>query len=79
MKNFLLTIWYLPLRLWYNYKSWRYEQKCIKYFGAKPEKVYVSKEAYDKLVEIINKPPDPEQVEKLKKFLSMKSPWDEEE
>ena len=79
MKNFLLTIWYLPLRLWYNYKSWRYEQKCIKYFGAKPEKVYVSKEAYDKLVEIINKPPDPEQVEKLKKFLSMKSPWDKEE
>ena len=79
MKNFLLTIWYFPLRLWHNYKSWRFEQKCLKHFGMRPQKMYVSQEAYDKLVEIINKPPDPEQSEKLKKFLSMKSPWDEGE
>lgn len=45
----------------------------------RPQTMYVSQEAYDKLVEIINKPPDPEQSEKLKKFLSMKSPWDKEE
>lgn len=30
----------------------------LKYFGAKPEKIYVSKEAYDELVRRINEPPD---------------------
>jgi hypothetical protein len=70
MKNFLLT-------LWYKYKSWQYERKCIKYFGAKPEKIYVSQEAYDKLIERINAPPDPETVEKLKKLMNRNAPWDE--
>jgi uncharacterized protein (DUF1778 family) len=45
----------------------------------KPQKMYVSQEAYDKLIEIINRPPDPETVEKLKKLMSRKAPWDEEE
>ena len=72
MRNFLLS-------LWYKYKSWRYERKCIKHLGMKPQKMYVSQEAYDKLIEIINRPPDPEVVEKLKKLMSRKAPWDEEE
>jgi hypothetical protein len=70
MRNFLLS-------LWYKYKSWRYERKCIKHLGMKPQKMYVSQEAYDKLIEIINRPPDPETVEKLKKLMSRKSPWEE--
>jgi hypothetical protein len=70
MVNFLLS-------LWYKYKSWRYERKCIKHLGMKPTKMYVSQEAYDKLIEIINRPPDPEVVEKLKKLMSRKAPWDE--
>jgi hypothetical protein len=70
MRNFLLS-------LWYKYKSWRYEQKCLKYFGAKPETIYVSQEAYDKLIEIINRPPDPEQIESLRKLMNRKAPWDE--
>jgi uncharacterized protein (DUF1778 family) len=44
----------------------------------KPQKMYVSKEAYDKLVKVINTPPNPETVEKLKKLMSRKAPWDEE-
>ena len=72
MRNFLLT-------LWYKYKSWQYERKCIKYFGAKPETIYVSQEAYDELVRRINEPPDPEQIESLRKLLQRKSPWNEEE
>ncbi len=68
--NFLLT-------LWYKYKDWRYERKCIKYFGAKPEKVYVSKEAYDELVRRINEPPDPTVVERLKQIMSKPAPWDD--
>jgi hypothetical protein len=70
MRNFLLS-------LWYKYKSWQYERKCLKYFGAKPETIYVSQEAYDKLIEIINRPPDPEQIESLRKLMNRKSPWNE--
>jgi hypothetical protein len=79
MKNFLLTLWYLPLRLWYKYKDFQYERRCLKYFGAKPETIYVSKETYDFLIEKINAPPDPEQIESLKRILQRKSPWSEEE
>jgi hypothetical protein len=71
MKNFLLT-------LWYKYKNWRYERKCIKYFGAKPEKVYISKEAYDELVRRIKEPPDPAVVERLKEIMTKKAPWDDD-
>jgi len=70
MRNFFLS-------LWYKYKSWRYERKCIKYFGAKPETIYVSKEAYDELVRRINAPPDPEVQERLRKLLQRPSPWNE--
>jgi len=76
MKNFLLTLWYFPLRFWYNYKSWRYERKCIKHLGMKPQKMYVSKETYNFLIEKINNP-DPEQIESLKRILQRKSPWDD--
>lgn len=69
MKNFLWS-------LWYRYKEWRYERKCIKYLGMKPQKMYVSKETYDFLIEKINNP-DPEQIESLRKLLQRKSPWDE--
>ena len=68
----------LILSLYYKYKSWRWERKCIKYFGAKPETIYVSKEAYDELVRRINEPPDPEAVEKLRKLMNRKAPWDEQ-
>jgi len=69
MRNFFLS-------LWHKYKSWRYERKCIKYFGAKPETIYVSQRDYDALVEKINNP-DPEQIESLRKLLQRPSPWNE--
>ena len=69
MKNFLLS-------LWYKYKEWEFERKCLKHLGMKPQKMYVSKETYDFLIEKINNP-DPEQIESLKKLLQRKSPWDE--
>jgi hypothetical protein len=70
MRNFLLS-------LWYKYKSWRFQRKCIKYFGAKPETIYVSQDAYDELVRRINEPPDPESVEKLKRLMNRRAPWDD--
>jgi hypothetical protein len=71
MRNFLLS-------LWYKYKHWRYERRCIKYFGAKPETIYLSQRDYDALVERINNP-DPEQIESLRKLLQRKTPWNEEQ
>jgi len=68
--NFLLS-------LWYRYKEWRWERKCIKHLGMKPQKIYVSKEAYDALVEAINVPPDPENMEKIRRVLERKAPWDD--
>lgn len=56
-----------------NYQ-WAFEQYWGK--GAKPEKVYVSKEAYDTLVERLNEPP--QYNENLAKLLQRKAPWDEE-
>ena len=71
MRNFFLS-------LWYKWKNYQYERKCIKYFGAKPEKIYVSQEDYDILVEKINTP-DPEQIESLRKLLNRRAPWDKEQ
>jgi len=69
MKNFLLSIWY-------RWKEYQYERKCIKHLGMKPQKMYVSKEAYDFLIKKI-KNPDPEQIESLRRILKYKAPWDE--
>ena len=70
MRNFFLS-------LWYKWKSYQYERKCIKYFGAKPETIYVSKEAYDELVRRINEKPDPKVIERFKEILNRKAPWNE--
>jgi hypothetical protein len=70
MKNFFLN-------LWYDYQSWRYERKCIKYFGAKPEKIYLSQRDYDELVRRINEPPDPKVMERFREILNRRAPWDD--
>lgn len=57
-----------------NYK-WEFEKFWGR--GAKPERIVVSKEAYDALMERINNP-DPEQIESLKKLLNRRAPWDKE-
>jgi uncharacterized protein (DUF1778 family) len=44
----------------------------------KPQKMYVSKEAYDALIKAINEPPDPERIARFKEILNKKAPWDEE-
>lgn len=66
------------LNLWYKYKDWRYERKCITHLGMKPQKMYVSKEEYDALVEIINRPPDTKVQESIRKLLERKAPWDDD-
>ena len=56
-----------------NYK-WEFE----KFWGKgsyPPEKTIISKEAYDKLVEKLNEPP--QYNEKIARVLQRKAPWDE--
>lgn len=64
--------------LWYRYKEWRYERKCLKHLGIKPTKMYVTKEQYDALIKRINAPPDLESMAKIRKVLERKAPWDNE-
>lgn len=64
--------------LWYKYKEWRFERKCINYLGMKPTTIFVSEEQYDALIEAINKPPDPEVLERFRQIMSKKAPWDDE-
>jgi hypothetical protein len=70
MRNFFVS-------LWRDYKSWRYERRCLKYFGCKPETIYISKEAYDEIQKRLAEPPDPKSIEKLKQLLERRAPWDE--
>jgi hypothetical protein len=71
MRNFL---WSLLIK----YKNWSYDRKVMKYFGCKPEKIYLSQEDYDKLAEKLNAPPDPEVQERLRKLLDREAPWDKQ-
>ena len=50
------------------------DDKWMTYFGAKPEKMYVSQEAYDELVRLINEPPKFKQT--LYDLMSKKTPYD---
>jgi len=58
-----------------NYK-WEFEKFWGK--GAKSEKIVLPAKDFDALVERLNEPSDPEQIESLKRILQRKSPWDEE-
>lgn len=60
-----------------RWRYWQYERKCLKYFGAKPETIYLSKEDYDSLVKRLNEPPDPESISRLKEIMQRKPPWEE--
>ena len=53
------------------------DDRWMTYFGAKPEKVYVSQETYDELVRRINEPPDPKVVERVRELMQKPAPWDD--
>ena len=42
-----------------------------------PERIVVSKEAYDALVERLNQPSDPKVVERLKEIMAKPAPWEQ--
>jgi hypothetical protein len=70
MRNFFVS-------LWRDYKHWRYERRCIKYFGSKPETICIPREDFEELQKRLAEPPDPKTIEKIKQLLERRSPWDE--
>lgn len=69
MKNFILS-------LWYRYKDWEYERKCIKHLGMKPTKIYLSQRDFDSLQERLSEPPKFNQ--NLYDLMNRKSPFEDE-
>lgn len=61
-----------------RWRHWQYERKCLKYFGAKPETIYLPKENFDALVQRLNEPPDPETIKRFKELMNRTSPWKNE-
>jgi hypothetical protein len=56
-----------------------YVYKFEKYWGEgsyPPEKIILSKQNYDALVDRLNEPPDPEVIKGIRKLLDRKAPWD---
>ena len=68
------------LNLNHGWDHMNYVHKFEEFWGKgsyPPERIVVSKEAYDSLVEKLSAPPDPEVVKKIKRVLSRKAPWQE--
>ena len=42
-----------------------------------PEKIILSEESFNALVERLNQPPDPAVVERIKEIMSKKAPWEQ--
>ena len=57
-----------------NYQ-WEFEAYWGK--GAKAEKIILSPEDYDALVDRLNEPPDPKVMERFREILNRRSPWDD--
>ncbi len=82
-EGFRFDDYHIWTEFWYSINSgwcdmeykWAFEKFWGK--GAKPETIVMSKEDFDALQKKLAEPPDPEQIESLRKLLQRKSPWDE--
>jgi len=83
-EGFRFDDYHIWTEFWYSINfGWcdmEYKWEFEKFWGngAKPQKMYVSQNDYDTLVESINNP-DSEQIESLRKLMNRKSPWEVEE
>ncbi len=83
-EGFRFDDYHIWTEFWYSinkgYVDTEYKWEFEKFWGkgAKPERIVLPAKDFDALVERLNEPPDPEQIESLKRILQRKSPWDEE-
>ena len=69
------------LNLNHGWDHMNYVHKFEEFWGKgsyPPERIVLSQQDYDALVERINAPPDPEVQESIRKILNRKAPWDED-
>ena len=67
------------LNLNHGWDHMNYVHKFEEFWGKgsyPPERIVLSKENYDALVERLNQPPDPKVVERLKEIMKKPAPWD---
>jgi hypothetical protein len=67
------------LNLNHGYDHMNYVHKFEEFWGKgsyPPEKIIIPKENFDRLVERLNAPPDPEAQKRLLEILSKPAPWD---
>ena len=63
-----------------EWEHMEYVYKFEKFWGEgsyPPEKIILSKQNYDALVDRLNEPPDPKAIERLTEILRKPAPWDE--
>jgi hypothetical protein len=66
------------LSLWYKFKEWQYERKCIKHLGMKPTKIYLSQKDFEALQKRLEEPVNEEAIKRFKEILNRPSPWNEQ-
>ena len=62
-----------------EWEHMEYLYKFEKFWGEgsyPPEKIILSKQNYDALVERLNEPPDPKSIERLTEILRKPAPWE---
>ena len=64
------------LSLWYKFKEWDYERKCIKHLGMKPTKIYLSQKDFEALQKRLAEPVNEEAIKRFKEILNRPSPWE---
>jgi hypothetical protein len=81
--GFRLDDYYVWKEFWFSLNhGWdhmNYVHKFEEYWGKgsyPPEKIILSKENFDALVERLNEPPDPEVMKRLKEIMQKPAPWD---
>jgi hypothetical protein len=82
-EGFRLDDYYVWEEFWvslnHGWDHMNYVHKFEEYWGKgsyPPEKIILSKENFDALVERLNEPPDPKVVERLKEIMKKPAPWD---
>ena len=73
--NFLM--WKYNIDFPYNdYDTWTFFNCLSNESDPGPFKIYLSAEDFDSLLKKLEEPPDPEAIEKIRKVLERKPPWE---
>lgn len=76
--NFLC--WKFNMNFPYNdYDTWCFFNILSNEHNPGPFKIYLSARDFDNLMERLDEPPDPKAMEKIRKVLERRAPWDDYE